>query len=94
MCACAGGHRQDFLGHQAGAERVIRGIMWGGSQSIDSGSKAVGSKSQICHVLIVTLGNLLNLSSLHFPICKMETIVAPTSEGCWEGLMSSCPRAA
>ena len=89
-CACAEGHRQISLGHQAGAERVIREIMQSSSQSRGSASKAMGCESQIGHVLIsfVALGNLLNLSLPHFPICKMETIIAPTSEGCWEGSLS------
>lgn len=50
----------------------------------------MGFKSPIVHVLIsfVILGKLINLSLLHFPICKMETIIAPTSEGGWEDSMS------
>lgn len=86
MCACAEGHRQISLGHQAGAERVIRETVQSSSQSRGSVSKAMGCESQIGHVLIsfVALDKLLNLSLPHFPVCKMETIIAPTSEGCWE----------
>lgn len=68
------------------AEKVIWEIMWRGSQSRDSGSKVMGFISPIVCVLIsfVILGKLINLSLPHFSICKMETIIAPTSEGGWE----------
>lgn len=68
------------------AEKVIWEIMWHGSQSRDSGSKVMGFISPIVRVLMsfVILDKLINLLLPHFSICKMDTIIAPTSEGGWE----------
>lgn len=54
-----------------------------------SGSKVMGPKSQISHVLIriVALGKLLNLSLPHFPISKTGNNSSYFRVG-WKGLLS------
>lgn len=89
VCARAEGHKRISLGHQAMAERVIRETVQSGRQNVGSGSKVMGPKSQIGHVLIrtVALGKLLNLSLPHFPISKTDNNSSYFRVG-WKGLLS------